>query len=143
MIKATDLRLYNCLLDKGQFCQVERIEPEAITVLHWNSSELAILQPDQLEGLPLTPELLQQSGFVAKDDSNEYKFLLDEEAVITVNPYITGGYSVQLCVKGSWCGKPVSFFHELQNMYLDLTGEEQKIDWVKINVSKSLHDFEH
>jgi hypothetical protein len=43
-------------------------------------------------------------------------------------PHIFGGHSVQLCVKGKWCGKPVQYLHDLQNMHLDLTGEELSTD---------------
>jgi hypothetical protein len=45
-----------------------------------------------------------------------------------VNPHIAGGYSIQLCVKGYWCGRPVQSLHELENIYLDLTGNELAID---------------
>lgn len=51
-----------------------------------------------------------------------------EDAILTVNPHIEVGYSIQLCVKGKWCGRPVQTLHELENLYLDLTGKELSVD---------------
>jgi hypothetical protein len=82
------------------------------------------LVEEDIDGIALTPELLAQSGFVYSGDSDAYSFVLDNDAVLTVNPHIQGGYSIQLCVKGNWCGRPVQTLHDLENIYIHLTGKE-------------------
>lgn len=128
MIKATDLRLHNTVRHAGQPCRVVQLAEEAVIVQYADGALSGSLDPADLDGLDLTPEVLQRSGFVYTGETNDYQFAIDQDAVITVNPHIFGGHSVQLCVKGNWCGKPVQLLHELENIYLDLTGKELAID---------------
>lgn len=128
MVRATELRLNNTVSHNGQHCRVVQLAHEAIVVQYETGDLSAVLSDEAIHGISLTPELLKRSGFTYTGLSNDYQFVLNEDAVITVNPHILGGHSVQLCVKGNWCGKPVQTLHQLQNIYLDLTGKELLID---------------
>jgi hypothetical protein len=128
MILLTTLRINNIVSQSGQVGRVVQLTEETVTLEFANGIISDALLPEDLEGVMLTPSLLEQSGFKFTGETNAYQFALDEDVLITVNPHIFGGHSVQLCVKGKWCGKPVQHLHDLQNMHLDLTGEELSTD---------------
>jgi hypothetical protein len=128
MISITSLRINNIVSHRGQAGRVVQLTEETVTLEFAHGTVSEALSPENLEGVMLTPSLLEQSGFKFTGETNAYQFALDEDVLITVNPHIFGGHSVQLCVKGKWCGKPVQHLHDLQNMHLDLTGEELSTD---------------
>jgi hypothetical protein len=128
MILPTTLRINNIVSHRDQVGRVVQLTEETVTLQFANGIISDALLPEELEGVMLTPSLLERSGFEYTGETNAYQFALDKDVLITVNPHILGGHSVQLCVKGKWCGKPVQHLHGLQNMHLDLTGEELSTD---------------
>jgi hypothetical protein len=128
MILPTTLRINNIVSHHGQEGRVVQLTQETVTLEFANGIISDALLPGDVEGVMLTPSLLERSGFEYTGETNAWQFVLDKDVLITVNPHILGGHSVQLCVKGKWCGKPVQHLHGLQNMHLDLTGEELSTD---------------
>jgi len=128
MINLSILRIHNTVSYSGEMCRVLQLSEDHISLQLQNGDFTGPLVEEDIEGITLTPTLLSQLGFVYSGGTNEYQFILNDDAVLTVNPHIAGGYSIQLCVKGQWCGRPVQTLHELQNLYLDLTGKEMNID---------------
>lgn len=79
--------------------------------------------PEQVEGIPLTPDVLHNLGFVEKDvatsggklfafQAKDADFILDQRST-GINRWIH---------KPS--GRDLGFVHELQNLFLALTGKE-------------------
>jgi hypothetical protein len=128
MIRLIQLRINNMVSHGGKAGRVIRLTPETVNIEYENGYISPGLSEEDITGISLTPELLRRCGFIDSGGSNTYQFVLNEDAVITINPHILGGHSVQLCVKGNWCGKPIQHLHELQNIYIDLTGEEMVTD---------------
>lgn len=128
MVKLTDLRLHNTVAHDGQHGRVVQLTEEFVTLQYENGDISSALTEEEIVPIPLTPFRLEQLGFVYTGETNAYQFVVNEDAVLTVNPHIAGGHSVQLCVKGHWCGRPMQAQHELENMYLDLTGKELALD---------------
>lgn len=128
MIPATSLRLHNTVEHDGRKGRVHQLAEDSIILLYENGDVSEPLSEESVDGIRLTAEVLETNGFVYTATSNAYQFVLDEDVVLTVNPHIFGGNSIQLCVKGHWCGRPVQTLHELQNIYLDLTGKELALD---------------
>lgn len=128
MIKLTELRLHNTIGHGGEHCRVVQLSEDHVSLQRANGDYTGPVIEEDIEGISLTPALLARSGFIYSCDSDAYSFVLDHDSVLSVNPHIQGGYSVQLCVKGNWCGRPVQYLHELENIYLDLTGKELSVD---------------
>lgn len=128
MIALTTLRINNIVSHRDQPGRVVQLTEETVILEYATGIFSDALLPEDLEGVMLTPSLLKRSGFEYTGETNAWQFVLDRDVLITVNPHILGGQSVQLCVKGKWCGKPVQHIHGLQNMHLDLTGEELSTD---------------
>ncbi len=128
MIKLTQLRLHNTVEHQGTTWSHRAISEESVTLQYENGNISAALNDEEIAGIDLTSWRLEQSGFVYTRETDAYQFVVNEDAVLTVNPHIAGGYSISICVKGHWCGRPVKTLHELQNIYLDLTGNELAID---------------
>lgn len=128
MINLTLLRLLNTVSYRGAHYRVVQLSEDHVSLVNETGDYTGPLVEEDIEGIALTPELLVQSGIVYSGGTNEYQFILNNDAVLTVNPHIAGGHSVQLCVKGHWCGRPVQTLHELENLYLDLTGKEMAMD---------------
>lgn len=128
MIKATDLRLGNKVLVNGQICTVNNLFPNNIRV-----AELSVLHQINHESLyepvPLTPEILEQCGFVKSEykdfDHPVLKCRWVSKTIVGTNikPFLRFDSMTKL-------DKPstdVYYVHQLQNLYYSLTGQELEI----------------
>lgn len=84
------------------------------------------MNPERIEGIPLTPEILEKAGFTKEQtfykDSTWHKrdnIEIHEGGVV----FFTDTYenTVQLPVN-------IQYVHQLQNLYFALTGEELQIE---------------
>lgn len=73
---------------------------------------------DQIEPILLTKEILQKAGF-KKNTENIFKYL---DTMLYLGPNFVDYYQF-----GSPIKKDINSLHQLQNLYLDLTGTELKI----------------
>jgi len=109
-MKASDLMIGNWVDRFGKQVQLEYINPEEIM---------------DFKPIPLTEEWLIKFGF-DKDDVEDYIKLIDEYtflAVDLVDSECHTGVGVE------WARVPllIEHVHQLQNLYISLTGEELKI----------------
>lgn len=75
-----------------------------------------------IEGIPLTPKILEKAGF-EKDD--EYNCLYLSFGLFKICTWMDG--SVRFSVEEYNC-KKISYVHQLQNLYFVLTNEELNIE---------------
>ncbi len=79
-----------------------------------------------LEGIPLSPEILQKCGF--KFDADE---LFDGEREVVVEKYILGYFEWYQKSKELFYREVnlphIKYLHQLQNIYFDLIGEELNV----------------
>lgn len=121
MIDASDLRIGNCLklasedwgAEKGK---IARITASDIVDIEYTGGE-------GYEFIPLNREVLINAGFLPSTDQ-EYELPIDNDNKLVANPYIEGGYAVQLCCQTTWSGLKPLYLHQLQNLYYVLTGKE-------------------
>jgi len=133
MIKPIQLRLGNYIYSPyhGKRMQVEEISHKFL-VLN-DAMQLRVWLHDyEFEEIPLTPEILEEFGFVCinkvsfifrehtKEDDNECLFLQRTEAGNDAEWLIT--YTCNSKTADLKC--TVKYLHELQNIYYHLTGEE-------------------
>ncbi len=99
------------------------------------------LRYDEMEGVPLTDELLKQYGFYVKYQTGcgltngfkRYKqnFPINNFPEILINDF-SSTYTLQ------YVGTEIKYLHHLQNLYLDLTKEQL----VKVADNKPMSDWE-
>lgn len=134
MIQANELRIGNWVyvlykefpLDQDHYdkkaCPVTRIRSNGFI-------EVAILtQHDyhvsKIEGIPLTPEILEKAGFEISDWLRTgVKNIYYKEGMGEFLTYEYDGCCVYQLNK-----KVIQYVHQLQNLYFALTGEELEID---------------
>jgi hypothetical protein len=112
MIKANELRIGNWIKDltTGEVFQVHRE-----TFVFIEGIE------DQYEPIPLTPEIFLSCGFIEGA-------MLDNSFISNELPFdlIEGHYYLRNGEIDNF-SRPIDFLHQLQNINLDLTGEELEI----------------
>ena len=102
-----------------------------------------VLYPfDNLRGILLTPELLKKYGFVRFGSSNPFTtqyLLTNDDCIYIFIGFISNGFNEDDqsgCCELSYAtdpsrkkyGRKIEFFHQLQNLYYNLTGEELKVN---------------
>lgn len=124
MIDCKDLRVGNWVYDgeRTQFPMYVRAVGEDYVYLDFeeNESDLWESEPKDLNGIPLTEELLKKIGF---SQMCELFYLKGIELTSTENGYIP---SFNCCEY--YIGEPIFYVHELQNLYRCLTRKELKIE---------------
>lgn len=126
MINANELRL--CL---GNW--VEANSPPMI-VGSINEFDIDLYMPDseadcfsfdisRINGIPLTPEILEKAGFVIPAGNHSYTVV--EDGVIKYK-FEMGFYHTFII--GNTVFSHIKYVHQLQNLYFDLTGEELEIN---------------
>lgn len=148
MIATSDLRLGNWVYDgeRTQFPMYVHTIGEDFVYLNFDGNEGDVWEckPEELQGIPLTEELLLKIGFWKnpKFDVYECEFYKDEarKVVRSVTVSLEMGlvnikdYAfVEIPITDSLysliptCAVHIKYLHELQNLYWDLTKEELKI----------------
>lgn len=124
MILAQELRIGNAVnfMEDGTTFIVTEISANGIAVK--NDSEETWIELDQFSGIPLSPEILEKSGFSNVRD------------VHWCVPNREPSKSFEVCLWSDHVSYTMSnthdrelkYVHELQNLYFALTGEELKIE---------------
>lgn len=130
MIAASDLRVGNWVYD-GEYTQFPMFivgigEDYVYLDFYGREGDIWESTPDDLQGIPLTGELLEKLGFTFKDG------LWRHEWGVKVKPE-SGFVNIENKDKEHWlygtCNcKDVWYLHQLQNVVRIITGKEVKID---------------
>lgn len=120
MIQANELRIGNWVEwvfpnrnnqpNKFQFCEIESIRTSLVGVLG------SAYGYDQIQPIPLTPEILEKCGFEFDTITFSKSYLLLAEGDNGFDVWVGGLSKVKL--------NPINYLHQLQNLYFALTGEE-------------------
>lgn len=130
MIQANELRIGNwvkvgetistvCLIDHNQFIQL--------------SGNAIVNRPEQIEPIPLTPEILERCGFLGCTFNGSARnrldaFRLGALMVKIHNPiYNYPDTGTKISVKYHKNLTHIIYMHQLQNLYFSLTGTELNI----------------
>ena len=116
-----ELRINNLISHNGLICTVEIINGELNEIYFLGEEFYHSDKPENLEGVPLTEEVLLKSGFVYTDDvvnlNRNYKLQEFEiQLHLDVNDFI--------CCNTIPNYIQIKYVHTLQNLYFDFTNEE-------------------
>ncbi|MGN6438188.1 MAG: hypothetical protein ACTHMM_16730 [Agriterribacter sp.] len=119
MIDPKELRVGNWVLciyeDKSEYpVKVVAITEEGFTT---RGDEVYPHKDDELEGISLTPEILENCGFEYNGDH----FFKDEVCLFKL-----GNSGIHFLY--DYTGKEIKYFHQLQNLYFALTGKELEVN---------------
>ena len=130
MIQARELRIGNWVEwvypnrnnqpNKFQFCQIESIRTSLVGVLG------SAYGYDQIQPIPLTPEILEKCGFERRNYGwiiNKLKEANDSYFGLFYINDNAGDLSLKLNSAYCPCAE-IKHLHQLQNLYFALTGEE-------------------
>jgi hypothetical protein len=123
-----ELRIGNWVEDEDDShdrWQVERIEPgkeETKGMWFVNGRWTEDLQP-----IPLTPEILEKAGFMESQDNTYYLPKMDY-TVDFVGVILWKKEYFRLNEEFTSVGKPIQYLHQMQNLFFALTGEELNIE---------------
>lgn len=117
MIKANELRIGN-ITDKGI---IVGITPSEVIIIDGKH-----LDNEDVDPIPLTPDILEKCGFVKENFGwtiNKQKFQYGDYFGLFDFNYCEGNLNLRL--NASDCPLPtIKSLHQLQNLYFALTGEE-------------------
>lgn len=164
MIKANELRVGNWIkyaaiskdgqpfsgtstaqaLDEGQPPLFDRpsviTRPEQIRVAgYW-------LPPERIDGIPLTPEVLEKCGFKDRSGTmaNRWSFGIDLFAAHEICWYIQDGF-IRYQSKGEGFSSQMGhiiYVHQLQNLYFSFTSKELPVKLVPTQARRLGKDFD-
>jgi len=129
MIQANELRignLVNILHPISKKWNFERIKAKTIANIEHNPNHDLIV--NNIEPIPLTPEILEKCGFERSDNLySMYRLqILNEWTAFYINP------KHSLCElsisKHGAVVKTCKYVHQLQNLYFALTGDELEVN---------------
>ena len=148
MMTTSDLRIGNWVHDSEctRYPMYVHTIGEDYVYLNFDGNEGDVFEckPEELQGIPLTEELLTKMGFwrIPKFDVYEYKLYKDDAreivrsvtvslkmGLVHINDYALGEIPItdSLYSLVPSCAARVKYLHELQNLYWDLTKQELKI----------------
>lgn len=138
MIDVKELRVDDYVLFKSEICRINMINRgdviEVSTIDSDSTKEYFVEEtlPDRIHPIPLTENLLTKCGFKECDDCEpviKYSYRNEDfKACIFIyelNSFVLHIFNIK---SGEQiCGMNISFIHQLQNIYFDLTGKELDI----------------
>jgi|ERR1051325_3201089 hypothetical protein len=125
-MELTELRIGNWVKYQDKHLQVIEFSPYMICCApHWGFDNF-----EDIEGIPLTPEILEKCGFNYGNNKSGVLRLeiayLNEDYPCTLQ---VSGSGIQICRSGVGSICPSIFYlHQLQNLYFALTGKELEIN---------------
>ena len=129
MIDAKELRIANMLLVDNEYDRVNAINSQDSYIDCDNAGRVS-LYADEIEPIPLTPELLEQIGFHENGsviNGPIYYIAPGNKGLFSIQDKKNGEYRV-------WWNNPDCIYapmqnvHQLQNLFHCLTGEELAIN---------------
>lgn len=136
MIKATELRIGNKIKLNDEIRNVEMIHDNGMTIGKITNGFYADGYFEDFDPIPLTPELLEQCGFITPDYKlpfGDYEILMKRRDDGTWHAWINYERSAmeKECGEGHYnvyhLSFPCQYLHSLQNLYFALAGEELQI----------------
>jgi len=122
MIAANELRIGNWVNDNMPFDNYFQIGELADSTARPKGGNLRGY--DELNPIPVTPEILLKAGFVEKEDwFYKRNFFL---GYISTDNHFQTEYKMA-GVEGDWKLLNIKYLHQLQNLYFALTGQELNI----------------
>lgn len=129
MINVNELRKGNLVLVDHVESYYARILELPLLRVQKNNGESLLVSDGIIEPLPLTPEWLERCGLkqqpLEPDDLPQWSNLN-----MNIAQY-TDGFYLYTITSDPWhnraVGRKIEFVHHLQNIYLDLTGEELNV----------------
>jgi hypothetical protein len=127
-MEANDLRIGNWI--KSSYLN-NSVNPETgFTKLDEDFMEVlfAIRNFEDLEPIPLTPEILEKAGFVKVTDEFQDNWVLNERCSVKLLDEPVYLYSNDESDAGCYVLTELRYLHQLQNIYHALTGGELLIE---------------
>lgn len=128
MVIVRELRIGDLVSANGSKCTVRGIEEHQIKLDNGK-----VLSPDEIDPIPLSENILLQSGFVENENDQPYHEYNHDGFVI--NMFLIGEPVFLYCADDTFKGDTVSYsrpalkyVHQLQNVYYALTGKDLKIN---------------
>lgn len=121
MIKANELRINNyVLLNTSSLCGPDFIPAQIHEIKNISTNCGTEYELFNYDPIPLTPEILEKCGF----DGNELNIKsTGHQACLSMND----DKSVSLWVEGHYEFGKCKYLHQLQNLFVALTGEELNV----------------
>lgn len=125
MVHTTQLRIGNWVMHDNEPYQFKLDSFERLT----DGSDPKMVQWFQdLEPIPLTPEILEKCGFKLWDDMSRYSIEFENGNTFQVTNcrevFLGGG---DACTEGHGFDLKIYHLHQLQNLYFSLTGKELEV----------------
>lgn len=137
MIQANELRIGNNVLQNGRVVYVESISEDR-GIINVNieteldgSAWLNGIDLNELDPIPLTPEILEKFGF--EKDDNDLEFHHEdfcswyEKEYPIIGRLVTSNFGTYLFDEETDTLR-IYFLHQLQNLYFALTGQELEVN---------------
>ncbi|MCE5225881.1 MAG: hypothetical protein LLG05_08460 [Porphyromonadaceae bacterium] len=137
-MKANELRIGNVVgigdlhigtttmyLGAARIFDVKLIKSNQINIHQIDNKGFGTVLPEELQPIPLTPELLEKCGF--KSNHPTYYYIPIEDNCLHVYYSNNGLYGYNVKYMHAYLGE-IKYLHQLQNLYFALTGEELEID---------------
>jgi hypothetical protein len=122
-MNASELRIGNLVYGYPfRIINVGEITKKCVLIKHDETEEP--FNYDELEGIPLTPEILEKAGFQYQADINNGYYELDSFSLDETD----GGFLHNAC------DNSVDYLHQLQNLYFALTGSELEIQLTSLSL---------
>lgn len=124
-MEAKELRLGNWVRTPAGYEQVIDVMCDSINTMHYNG-----ITYDDIEPIPLSPEILEKCGFEFVDSGyNDFKevgvWYIDS---FQFSQYLPGSYSCDfMYIYGDTGMCPLQYLHQLQNLFYSLTQNELNI----------------
>jgi hypothetical protein len=119
--EATDFRLGNWFLGNGYMQQV------TLETFEYLLNE-RFYPHKAIQGIPLTPEILEKAGFVYMTEPNENYWNYNKPDVyLYLNEKLEPGLYSNEYEHVDVIGNPLQYLHQLQNLYFALTNNELEI----------------
>ena len=127
MMQANELRIGNYIrLFDTKECYKIHLVSKGVVQVEGEILGGEVLKTNNINPIPLTPEILEKCGFVWSHLEEEY-VLTSKVGVIFLSK---DGYSVSTGTNDSFIrifGLTCKYLHQLQNLYFALTGEELNV----------------
>lgn len=133
MIATSDLRLRNWVYDgeRTQFPMYVQTIGEDYVYLNFDGNEGDVFEstPDDLQGIPITQELLERMGFTFNGYGVWNKTQQDRHISINISREFVAieAYKDRLCDSRCTC-HGVRCLHQLQNLFKAISNDDLKID---------------
>lgn len=124
MIKANELRLGNIVRVANLTGTIKNLYSDGEVEMSFSPGYEYIYE--DLQPIPLAPELLERCGFTVQNDL--YSLKMKDDSVLFVSSTEATAFVSQASIHDAAGEAPCKSLHQLQNLYFALTGEELTIN---------------